>query len=108
MIVYPQPQTVELTMNPQGQGHLTRRTTLTALIASGFAGILARRQTADARQSVGKKAKKKCKKQEGQCVLALSPICEGDPACSAVIQQCCAFTARCDIPGFFTCTQQLN
>ena len=95
-------------MQPQASGHLTRRTSLVALIASGVAGALALPQATDAKQSVAKKAKKKCKKQEGQCVVSLSPICNGDPGCTAVIQQCCDFTSRCDIAGFFTCVAQLN
>lgn len=95
-------------MNLQGSGNLTRRTSLAALFATGLTGILARPQAADAKQSAAKKAKKKCKKQEGQCVVSLSPICNGDPGCTAVIQQCCDFTSRCDIAGFFTCIAQLN
>ena len=95
-------------MKPQAFDHLSRRASLAALAMTGIAGALGRTQPGAAKQSASKKAKKKCKKQEGQCVLALSTICEGDPQCSAVIQQCCTFTARCDISGFFLCTQQLN
>lgn len=93
-------------MNPQCPDHLTRRKSLTALIATGLAGILAQAQAGDAKRSNRKKAKKKCKKQEAQCVTALTPLCEGDPNCASQFQQCCASTARCDITGFFACVEQ--
>lgn len=95
-------------MNTPSLGRLSRRTSLSALIATGLTGVLARSQAGHAKPSAKKKAKKKCKKQEAQCIVALAPLCEDDPACLAQFQQCCAFTARCDIPSFFTCTQQNN
>ncbi|MEZ4565110.1 MAG: hypothetical protein R2853_20480 [Thermomicrobiales bacterium] len=95
-------------MTSQDSGQVTRRTTLMTAIAAGLSGVLASSHTTVASQSAGKKAKKRCRKQEGQCVLALSTICEGDPDCQALIQQCCTFTAHCDITEFFTCMAQMN
>lgn len=85
--------------------HFTRRSSLTALFATGAAGIFARSQAGDAKQSIGKKAKNKCKKQEAQCVTSLTATCGGELDCPTLIQQCCPFTARCDITGFFTCLE---
>lgn len=86
--------------------HLTRRTSLAALVASGAAGVLAHAPGGDAKQRVGKKAALKCKRQESQCVTSLTATCGGQVDCPTLIQQCCPFTAQCDVTGFFTCLER--
>lgn len=85
--------------------HLTRRASLTALLASGVVGALSHAHPAEAKQNVAKKAKKKCQQQQAQCASVLSVTCNPVLDCPAVIEQCCAFAGRCDITGFFTCAK---
>lgn len=92
-------------MKTKSLDHLTRRTSLTALVATAAAGVLARSPSTGAKQSLGKKAAAKCKRQATQCVTSLTATCGGALDCPSLIQQCCPFTAQCDFVGFFTCVE---
>jgi hypothetical protein len=74
---------------------------LTALAVPSLAGAKKNKKN-----TTKKKAKQKCQKQEGQCVVSVLTLCEGNPdpdACAAQVEACCQFTASCDIVGFFNC-----
>lgn len=90
------------------RNHVTRRSSLTALVTAGVAGIISGSRAGVAKQSVAKKARKKCQSQENQCVAALTVGCNPTLDCATLIPQCCAFTAQCDIAGFFTCANSFE
>jgi len=91
--------------------HQDRRTSLKALGAAALLAAVAGPLSAQAKQSPGKKAKKKCKKQVGQCVSAFNAVCEaqdqGVEVCLALVQQvlapCCQSLRNCGAGEFVTC-----
>jgi len=89
-------------MNDVSFDALSRRASLVALGAAGLAAAFAA-PIADAKNTTKKKARKKCKKQVGQCLVFLEGRCAGDPACIANSVRCCPFLGNCDVIGFFAC-----
>jgi hypothetical protein len=89
-------------MNARTFDALTRRASFVTL---GGAGMVppAKSVSADAKQSTGKKAKKKCKKQVGQCNAIFATACAGDLECLAQAQVCCAFLGACNVTSFIAC-----
>ena len=94
-------------MKPLSPGSHSRRASLATLFTTGIVGVLAHAQVGDAKQSIARKAKKRCRQQQSQCVTLFLPAFGGEPACTALVDQCCEFTARCDFTGFFACSQQI-
>jgi hypothetical protein len=88
---------------------LSRRASLLTLGTAGLTA-LATPSLAEAKKNkknkTQKKALQKCRKQEGQCLESVLPLCAGssDSAeCEARVRQCCQLTAICDVLGFFNC-----
>jgi hypothetical protein len=57
-------------------------------------------------QNKNKKAKKRCTKQEAQCVTAISEVCAqlADPLpCERAYRPCCALFASCNVEPGFAC-----
>lgn len=97
--------------------HEDRRTSLKTLGAAALFAAVAGPLSAQAKQSPGKKAKKKCKKQVGQCVSAFTAICEAldeedQDVCFAQVQQtlapCCQSLGNCGAGEFVTCVFSQN
>jgi hypothetical protein len=92
-------------MNDRSFDALTRRASLVTLGAAGLA-TLAGSLTGYAknnRTNTNRKAKKKCKRQAGQCTSVVTEACEGDPDCLERLLACCEPTGRCAIVGFLDC-----
>lgn len=85
---------------------LSRRASFGVLTSAGLSGLWARPAGVTAKASTSKKARKKCQRQEAACVSGFSARCAGNTAatCLAQVQQCCSFTATCDVGGFLSCT----
>lgn len=91
-------------MNDLTIDHLSRRASLATLGAAGLAGLLGQAPAASARQSAGKKARKKCKNQVGQCISSVSLLCQDNPGCEQAFLACCPLLSTCDFNAFLTCT----
>lgn len=82
-----------------------RRRTLMALGAAGLATAVTGAFGASARQSAGKKARKKCKQQRASCVDQVTAFCAqfggGAPLCQAALLPCCD---ECDVSVGVICT----
>jgi hypothetical protein len=85
---------------------LTRRV---ALLGFGGAGLAATFKPAPARAGkVGKRAKKACRRQIGQCEGSVSTFCanpffEDPEACEAVLSPCCQQFKNCKARGAYDC-----
>lgn len=98
-------------LNHSVMGPFPRRLALLVLGTAGLGAIVAPGTTQSRRKnkkrnkkpSVGEKARQKCEQQVEQCVGFFSPICDGNPDCSARIGDCCTAVGTCDVVGFFTC-----
>lgn len=93
------------TFTRHAAGRVSRRASLAPLGTVGLAALASPISTEAKKQKkgAGKKAKQKCQKQVGQCTTFLDPLCEDDPDCLALVQECCAFAGSCDVDGFFDC-----
>ena len=92
----------------------SRRRVLATLAAAGV-GLSAvpahgGKNTRKAVKRAKKQGKKKCRKQDGQCVQAMTDACNAanaDPADAAIcltkFAPCCAFLADCQTTEFFDC-----
>ena len=73
--------------------------------AAGLATTLSGSFGASAKQSAGKKARKKCKKQKQACLDGITTFCaqfeEFAPQCVSELTPCCA---TCDISAAVICT----
>lgn len=81
-----------------------RRRALLALGAAGLATTLAGTMGASGKQSAGKKARKKCKKQQASCTSQVTTFCAQvkiQEECEAAFLPCCDV---CDISVAVTCT----
>lgn len=81
-----------------------RRRAILALGAAGLATTLAGGFGASARQSAGKKARKKCKKQQSACRSDVELLCAGTKIveeCKTAFLPCCDV---CDVSVAVTCT----
>jgi hypothetical protein len=82
-----------------------RRQTMLALGAAGLATTLAGTFGASAKQSAGKKAKKKCKQQKASCVDDVTLFCtqfeEEALQCRTALLPCCD---ECDVGFGVICT----
>jgi hypothetical protein len=89
---------------------LTRRTSLVAIGGAALASALARPAPAHAGKA-GKKAKKMCRRQIGQCETSVTAFCatasellEIDrEACEASVLPCCGSFKGCQAGSFFRC-----
>jgi hypothetical protein len=116
-------------MNHAMFDRLTRRTAFMTLGAAGLAALAGSTVT-DAKSTHKSKKKQKnkqekvkqgqegpvevpevpvvdvkalCRPQTDQCIAFLTPACQGDPKCEAMIQRCCPSFGNCDPDGFFQC-----
>ena len=84
---------------------LTRRASIAAFGLAGLAAISP--LTVQGKQSAGKKAKKKCKKQVGKCEDAFIAFCEGNASClnevEAILIPCCQSLGGCNVGEFIAC-----
>jgi hypothetical protein len=85
---------------------VSRRNSLLMLGGATLAAGLVRPPTTEARKSAAKTARKKCKRQVGQCIAHLDELCEG-LGCTAEdlakIRRCCAPFGSCNASGFLEC-----
>jgi len=97
------------TVKQYAVGLLSRRLALLALSTAGIAAFAAPSTTEAGqkkrkrKQTVGEKAKQKCLQQVEQCIASLSPDCDGNVDCQALVQRCCPVVGTCDVVGFFSC-----
>jgi hypothetical protein len=93
----------------------SRRQALAALAGVGLATwqapALGTKKTRKAVKRAKKKGDKKCRKQDGQCVQAMTDLCNAgiaDPAevaaCITKFSACCAFLGDCQAASFLDCT----
>jgi len=81
---------------------LSRRTSLIALGGAALS-VVARPSPARAGKA-GKKAKKKCKRQIGQCESSIATVCSGGPAgCEEVLAPCCSSFKNCKAGAAYQC-----
>jgi hypothetical protein len=93
-------------MNNVSFDTLTRHASRLSLGAAGLTSLAAQPTPviADAKKrNANKKAKQKCQSQVGQCVSNTASLCNGDAACLAKTELCCAFFGSCDLPGWIAC-----
>jgi hypothetical protein len=97
-------------MNDVSFDTLTRHASRLSPGAAGLTDLAAQptRVTADAKKRNGnkkanKKAKQKCQSQVAPCVSNLASVCNGDPACLAKSELCCAFFGSCDLSAWLVC-----
>jgi hypothetical protein len=64
--------------------------------------VTAEAKTSKNRNKADKKARKRCKRQAGQCSDFLIDACAGDAGCLETLT-CCEFAGNCDIAGFLDC-----
>jgi hypothetical protein len=64
--------------------------------------------SADAKGTVRKKAKQKCKRQRGPCERVLIPLCGDNLGCELEVQRCCSLLGACDATGFLTCAGEVE
>ncbi|MGH2614508.1 MAG: hypothetical protein ACRDJC_04665 [Thermomicrobiales bacterium] len=101
-------------MSPDAIAALTRRTaeavsrrnSLLTLGGAALAAGLVPPLGSEAKKSAAKKAKKKCKRQVGQCTAFFNELCE-EVECSAeqleIVRRCCASFQSCNAGGFLEC-----
>ena len=85
---------------------LARRAAFMTLGAVGLAGLRGSSSAeAENRQRNRKKCdvNELCKKQQGQCIAFLKPVCNGDPECEAIATTCCPAFGNCDPVGLILC-----
>jgi hypothetical protein len=96
----------------------SRRQALAALAGAGLgvwqAPALGSKKTRKAVKRAKKQGKKKCRKQDGQCVQGMTTVCNAanaDPANAAIcvtkFAPCCAFLGDCQTTSFFDCALAL-
>jgi hypothetical protein len=97
-------------MNDVSFDTLTRHASRLSLGAAGLTGLAAQPTpvTADAEKrnankKANKKAKQKCQSQVGPCVSSTASLCNGNPACLAKTELCCAFFGNCDLSAWLVC-----
>lgn len=90
-------------MNGQSFDHLTRRASLATLGIAALSGVLGHAPATSAKQSAGKKARKKCKNQVSQCLSRISQLCENDAGCQQTLPACCQQLSGCDFNAFLIC-----
>jgi hypothetical protein len=82
---------------------LSRRVSFIALGGAALAAAVARPSPARAGKA-GKKAKKKCKRQIGQCESSIASLCTGGPeACVDVLSPCCRSFKGCKAGAAYQC-----
>jgi hypothetical protein len=97
-----------------GLAHWTARSLgrkrLLGLLGVGMAALTAGPQLVGAKQNSGKrtrkKAKRKCRRQEGQCLAFVQQSCEmgeDSEACIAFFSPCCDSFASCQAEAGFAC-----
>ncbi len=82
---------------------VSRRQSLLALGGAALGSVVARPGVATAKkggESCGKKQKKKCNQNKGQCIPTLTALCAGSAACLAEGLPCCD---ECFSATFLTC-----
>jgi hypothetical protein len=81
-----------------------RRRAVLALGAAGLAATLVPSRDAAAKQSAGKKRKKRCKKQKQACLTQVTTFCaqfnEDAPLCQTAVFPCCE---TCDLATGVIC-----
>jgi hypothetical protein len=86
---------------------VSRRASLLGLGGAALASLAAPATTAHAGKA-GKNAKKKCKRQVGQCRAAWEDLCMGNPNCESDFFACCQPLARCDVAAYLTCVAAVD
>jgi hypothetical protein len=86
---------------------VSRRASLLSLGGAALASLAAPATTAHA-GTAGKKAKRKCKRQVGQCRAAWEDLCMGNPNCESDFFACCQPLARCDVAAYLTCVAAVD
>lgn len=93
----------------------SRRQVVAGLSGAGLAAAispgLASNRTRKAVKRAKQRGKKKCRRQEGQCVQVMADLCTtGNPdaadaaACATKFSACCAFLSDCQTTSFFDCS----
>lgn len=97
-------------MNDVSFDTLTRHASRLSLGAAGLTGLATQPTpvTADAKKrnankKANKNAKQKCQSQVAQCVSSMASVCNGEAACLAKVELCCAFFGSCDLSGWLVC-----
>jgi hypothetical protein len=85
---------------------VSRRDAVVALGGAGLAAAITRQATA-AKPSGKKNARKKCRRQVGQCRDIFIPVCGGGDECETLLA-CCSFLATCDTARFIACLGQFE
>jgi hypothetical protein len=80
-----------------------RRVSLKALGSAGLSTALLAPRTIEAKQSAGKKARKKCRRQVGQCRAAFEAFCERSTFCFEAFSPCCEHLSTCNVTAYLTC-----
>jgi hypothetical protein len=80
-----------------------RRVSFKALGIAGLSAALLAPRTIEAKQSAGKKARKKCKRQVGQCRAAVEAFCERSTFCFDAFSPCCEHLSTCNVTAYLTC-----
>lgn len=84
-------------------GSRVRRASIVALGAAALAAVVTRPSPARAGKA-GKKAKKKCKRQIGQCQSSIADLCADEPAeCEEVLAPCCTSFKGCQAGAAYQC-----
>ena len=92
----------------------SRRQALATLAGAGLgvwqAPALGSKKNRKAVKRARKKGARKCRRQDGQCVQAMTDVCNAvnaDPAnaaiCLTTFAPCCAFLGDCQMTSFFDC-----
>jgi hypothetical protein len=93
-------------VSPDAFAAVSRRNSLLTLGGAALAAGLAPTPGAEAKKSAAKKARKKCKRQVGQCTAFFDELCE-ELECPAeqleIIRRCCASFQSCNVGGFLEC-----
>jgi hypothetical protein len=85
-----------------------RRFSLKALGIAGLATALLAPRTIEAKQSASKKARKRCRRQVGQCRAAFETICERSTFCFEAFAPCCEHLATCNVTAYLTCSDAVE
>lgn len=97
MIEQPVDVAAEQTVGSRG-----RRASILALGAAALATVA--RPSPTRAGKAGKKAKKKCKRQIGQCKSSIAALCADEPAeCEKVLAPCCTSFKGCQAGAAYQC-----
>jgi hypothetical protein len=86
---------------------MSGRATLAALAGAAMAPAVLPLTPATAGKA-GKTARKKCKRQVGQCRAAWEELCMGNSTCEEDFFACCEHLRRCNVSAYLACTFEVD